>query len=327
MMEVELADSLCSRTADNPAGGAASPEMLTHADPSVAVPMLTEFQHQLRAAGDYLQAHGLDSLPDACRSIPLEVFGAIQIDRPRCAGSLLHSLPTMPDDDQQRLWTGAAGHTLLAQSIAFVRTVPGYMPSRAGRPFEDAAVLDFGCGWGRLARLVCKFVRPSRLWGVDPWDRSIDLCREHGVLGTFIPSAWIPRELDVPEALDLVYAFSVFTHLPEEVAVTALRTLTRHMAQGARLLLSIRPVEYWASHDFPRLAAQGYSRKRAEQEHARAGYAFVPHNRPPIEGIVTYGDTSMTVEYASRLAAPLRLIALEWAPVDSLQLVLVFEKP
>ena len=34
----------------------------------------------------------------------------------------------------------------------------------------------------------------------------------------------------------------------------------------------------------------------------------------------------MTVEYARRLAAPLELIAIEWAAVDSLQLVLVFEK-
>ena len=35
----------------------------------------------------------------------------------------------------------------------------------------------------------------------------------------------------------------------------------------------------------------------------------------------------MTVDYAVRLAAPLRLVALEWSAVDTLQLVLVFEKP
>ena len=57
------------------------------------------------------------------------------------------------------------------------------------------------------------------------------------------------------------------------------------------------------------------------------GYVFAPHDLPPVDGIVTYGDTSMKVEHACRLAAPLQLIALEWAPVDSLQLVLVVEKP
>src|SRR5262245_52129427 len=115
MMEVELADTLYSRIADKLAVVCGAIPRRSHTPTRTSLsPMLAEFQHQLRAAGDYLQAHGLDSLPAACRSIPLEVFGAIQIDRPGCAGSLLHSLPTMPDDDQQRLWTGAAGHTLLA---------------------------------------------------------------------------------------------------------------------------------------------------------------------------------------------------------------------
>jgi len=288
--------------------------------------LLSEFQSQLRAAGEFLSAHGVDSLPAACQGIPLDVFGAIQIDRPEYADTLLRWLPTMPSEDAQRLWTGAAGHGLLAQSTAFVRTLRGYLPYRTGRSWPDATVLDFGCGWGRLMRLVCKFASPSRLWGVDPWDQSIELCKEHGVLGTFRTSSWIPRELDVPQDLDLVYAFSVFTHLPEEIAVTALRTLTRHMAKGARLLLSVRPVEYWAFHDFSLSAGTNYSRERVEAQHARDGYMFAPHNLPPVEGIVTYGDTTMTVDYAQRLAAPLHLIAIEWAPVDSLQLVLVFEK-
>ena len=53
----------------------------------------------------------------------------------------------------------------------------------------------------------------------------------------------------------------------------------------------------------------------------------MPHNRPPIEGIDAYGDSSMTVDLVQRLAAPLRLVALEWSAVDALQLVLIFEKP
>ena len=288
--------------------------------------MLAEIQHVLSAAGDQLRTQGVDSLPVVCRTIPLGVFGAMQIDRPEAAQELLSFLPTMPSDDVQLSWTGSSGHALLAQSVEFVRTLAGFIPTRVGRASADATLLDFGCGWGRLLRLVCKLVRPSRLWAVDPWDRSIELCREHGVLGQLRMSTWIPRELDVPQDLDLVYAFSVFTHLPEEIAVIALRSIYRHMASGARLLLTIRPIEYWAWHDFSSYSASRCSREQAEADHTRTGYAFVPHNRPPIEGIVTYGDTSMTVEHAEWLAAPLRLIALEWSAVDALQLVLVFEK-
>ena len=288
--------------------------------------MLAEIQHQLRAAGDHLHSHGIDSLPEACAAIPLEVFGALQIDRPDSAQRLLQLLPTMPSDEVQLLWTGASGHTLLAHSLSFVRTLAGHFPTRTPRPRADMTLLDFGCGWGRLLRLACKFVRPSHLWGVDPWDRSIELCKEHGVLADLRMSPWIPRELDVPQDLDVIYAFSVFTHLPEELAVIALRTLTRHLAIGGRLLLSVRPVEYWAWHDFSAAGARGYSRERAEGEHRSTGYTFVPHDRPPIEGIVAYGDSSMTVAFAERLAAPLRLVGLEWSAADTLQLVLVFEK-
>src|SRR5262245_12488039 len=256
--------------------------------------MLAEIQQGLRDAADHLHAHGIDSLPAACHAIPLEVFGAIQIDRPEPAQPLLRFLPTMPSDDVQVLWTGASGHALLAQSVAFVRTMAAHLPTRAHRASTDAAVLDFGCGWGRLLRLVCKLVRPSRLWGVDPWDRSIALCEQHRVLGQVRISNWIPRQLDVPDDLDLVYAFSVFTHLPQEVAIIALRTLHRHMATGARLVLTIRPVEYWAHHDFTASKARGYSREASEAEHARGGYAFVPHDRPPVDGLVTSGDPSMT---------------------------------
>jgi trans-aconitate methyltransferase len=288
--------------------------------------MFTEIEHRLRSAADLLQARGLDALPVACRAIPLEIFGAIQIDRPEPAQQLLRFLPTMPSDDVQLLWTGSSGHTLLAQSIAFVRTLVAHLPIRLGSS-ADPTIFDFGCGWGRHLRLACKFIPPSRLWAVDPWDRSIELCKEHGVLGEVRMSSSIPRQLDVPEDFELVYAFSVFTHLPQEVAVISLRTLYRHMASGARLVLTIRPVEYWAWHNFSASTAKGYSRERSEAEHWRAGYSFVPSDHPKTEGIVTYGDTSMTVEFAQRLAAPLQLIAVEWSAVDTFQLVLVFEKP
>ena len=289
--------------------------------------MLSEIQHELRIAVGYLQTHGIDALPEACRTIPLEVFGAIQIDRPEPAEQLLRFLPTMPSDDVQLLWTGSSGHSLLAQSLAFVRILVSHLQTRRDRQSADATALDFGCGWGRLMRLVCKVIRPSRLWAVDPWDQSIAICKEHGVLGQVRVSDWIPRQLDVPDELDLVYAFSVFTHLSQEVSVISLRTIYRHMARGARLVLTIRPVEYWAWHNFSSSAARGYSRERAEAEHRSVGYSFVPFDHPQTEGVITYGDTSMTVELAQRLAAPLRLIAVEWAAVDAFQLVLVFEKP
>jgi hypothetical protein len=75
----------------------------------------------------------------------------------------------------------------------------------------------------------------------------------------------------------------------------------------------------------PRSRRRGI-RGKGPKPSTRAGYPFAPDDRASVEGIVPYGDTSLSVDYARRLAAPLELIALEWASVDKLQLVLVFEK-
>ena len=72
--------------------------------------MLAEIQHQLHLAAEHLRIHGPDTIPEACAAIPLETFGAIQIDRPESAVPLLYFLPTMPSDDVQVLWTGSSGH-------------------------------------------------------------------------------------------------------------------------------------------------------------------------------------------------------------------------
>ena len=164
------------------------------------------------------------------------------------------------------------------------------------------------------------------MWGVDPWDRSIALCREQGVLGNLRRSPRIPRELDVPHD-STSPRLSVFTHLPAEVAAIALQSLTRQLVSGGRLVLTVRPMEDRSWHNFAGAAARGYSRERAEAEHRDTGYTFVPHDRPPVEDIVAYGDTSMTVEDASGWPLRLRLVAVECSAIDLLQLVLVFEKP
>jgi trans-aconitate methyltransferase len=35
---------------------------------------------------------------------------------------------------------------------------------------SDARVLDYGCGRGRLTRLLYKYIPYSRLYALDPWD-------------------------------------------------------------------------------------------------------------------------------------------------------------
>jgi hypothetical protein len=37
-----------------------------------------------------------------------------------------------------------------------------------------------------------------------------------------------------------------------------------------------------------------------QRDHDEQGFAYTPHQRAPIDGDITYGDTSMTLDYIKR---------------------------
>ena len=58
-------------------------------------------------------------------------------------------------------------------------------------------------------------------------------------------------------------------------------------------------------------------------EHDRRGFAFVPHQRAPIDGDITYGDTSMTVDYLAREFPFWRIVRTRTSAEDPFQTFLL----
>lgn len=277
--------------------------------------MLDLFADQLAAADRRLSEDDCLPLSEAMRRIPLEVFGELCLSVPDSLQAIRSRLPTMASDEVQGNWTGNCGQALMNQSVAFVRTMFSMHGGRGGKETHARRILDFGCGWGRLLRLLLKYVPADRLHGVDPWHRSIDLCREHGIPCRLALSDYVPRSLPFEGPFDLVYAFSVFTHLSESTARTALSTIRGSIADDGLLCITIRPVEYWHHHG-PNGEADCIAR------HRDRGFAFLPHaNREPVDGEITYGDTSMTIEHLATLAEGWTIAEVEWNPCDPLQVV------
>lgn len=277
--------------------------------------MLELFAHELTAVERRLTQDPLLPLSEVMQRIPLEVFGELCLSVPGELGALRSRLPTMASDEVQRNWTGNCGQALMNQSVAFVRTMLSMQGSRGGKETASLRILDFGCGWGRLLRLLLKFVPADGLHGVDPWHRSIDLCREHGIPCRLALSDYVPRSLPFDGPFDLVYAFSVFTHLSESTARAALSTIRRSIAEDGLLCLTIRPVEYWHHHG-------PNGEPACIDQHRHHGFAFLPHaNREPVAGEITYGDTSMTLDHLAMLAEGWTIAEVEWNPCDPLQVV------
>lgn len=283
-----------------------------------------DFDHVLVKADQALAANPTADLPSLFAGYPLDQLGRLMLDVPERYPHLRAVLPRMPSDEVQRNWTGASGDALLRQSCAYVRSVAVAYGRFGSRPWTEMRMLDHGCGWGRLIRLFYKFVAPERIWGLDPWDRSIQICRETGVLGNLAVCDYLPEDLPVGDArFDLISAFSVFTHLSERCHSQVLAVLRRYVADDGLLALTIRPPDYWKHRTtFP----EGVDAKALQQRHAETGFAFIPHNRKAIDGDVTYGDTSISFDYIEREWKDWRVVDVDLNAVDPYQAI-VFLKP
>ena len=109
--------------------------------------------------------------------------------------------------------------------------------------FPDAArVLDFGCGCGRVLRHVKQRHPGWDITGMDIDAEAIAWCQQYlDDVGDFTNNRpWPPLPV-AANTFDIVYAVSVFTHLPEEMQDAWLNELKRITKVGGFLLLSVHP--------------------------------------------------------------------------------------
>lgn len=147
-------------------------------------------------------------------------------------------LPSMPDPDVQARIIGSSGDVALREAFNAYRLFKRAFEANVGPIETCASLLDFGCGWGRMIRFFLKDLPPERLHGVDPNAYLIGVCRETNRWADFSVSNVMPP-LDVPDqTFDLIYAYSVFSHLSEEVHLRWLDELARVMRPGGVLAVT-----------------------------------------------------------------------------------------
>lgn len=227
------------------------------------------------------------------RRLPLDDFGLLLLEMPNSRyPALSRVLPPMAPAEVQKAWTGASGLDLYKQTAAFMRIVAYNYARYRRKGLEDATILDFGVGYGRIFRMFYYYTNPDKLWGVDAWQRSLDHCSRSKLPGNFVLSDPVPQQLDVGDTkFDLMVSFSVFTHLSLDSAQACLAALRKHIAQDGLLVLTFRPVEFWQFID----GVRGTSHAAVlSEEHRRSGHAYLPHEGK--EG-ATYGDTSLSPSF------------------------------
>jgi SAM-dependent methyltransferase len=105
------------------------------------------------------------------------------------------------------------------------------------------AMLDFGCGCGRVTRYWADFEGHS-VAGSDQDAVAVAWCRENLPFARFETNALAPPLAFASGAFDVVYALSVFTHLTEELGLAWRDELRRVLRPGGHLLLSTHGGHY-----------------------------------------------------------------------------------
>lgn len=210
-------------------------------------------------------------------------------------------LPGAPEPGLQWMWNGALGLELLGQSKDFYIRVRE-LNQRHGRvPLARARILDFGCGWGRLTRFFARDAMPGRLFGCDPTPEILAICAETGVPGELRRSEFVPQSLPFQD-LDLVFSFSVFTHISEPAHRACLEAIHAALAPGGIAVVTVRPPAYLDKDPLMASAREELSADYAKSEFRDPRYVFVPHavegGHPQYdEGEMNYGDTVVSLPY------------------------------
>lgn len=234
------------------------------------------------------------------RAAPLADYVDIMFHSYCVDGALEKVLPGLPTPEMQRRWTGHSGRDLFNKSCNIIRLLQACSYQTRNKSISGV-VVDYGCGWGRLTRLLSYFSDPDLIYGFDPMQDSLDQCKLHGVHGNFSKIPSNPKSLPLSSLkFDFSVVYSVFTHTPPIVTSAVLGCLRRYVASDGAIACTIRPLEFWNL----RTSVLGQNESlQLMHLHRDQGYAFHPIGGGLELSSHEYGDTSMSIDFFSDLAA------------------------
>ena len=122
-------------------------------------------------------------------------------------------LPGLPPDEVQMGFTARAGRVNLQQAFSFYRYVCSVSHLNE---IKEPTILDFGGGWGRISRFFLRDTRPESIFIADCMTNAIHWLRTTKNPCNIIKNGPLPPIDGLDKPLDLIYAFSVFSHLSEQ---------------------------------------------------------------------------------------------------------------
>ena len=153
-------------------------------------------------------------------------------------------MPGFPPNSHQTSTHGTSGRNALIEAGRFFALVESYARA-AGRPInESTRVLDFGCGWGRMLRPFLNRVDAQNLYGADVRSESVQYARELNPFSQFFVVDGMPPMPFEDSSFDLIIAYSVFSHLNEDVSREWVKEITRVIQPGGLVFFTTQGSDF-----------------------------------------------------------------------------------
>lgn len=235
-----------------------------------------------------------------------EEWLALWLQREQGLNEVASDLPPAPRDHVQQRFNGLTGEANLRNAFQIYRVFKAAAEKWHGPLAPDVRVLDFGCGWGRVLRWFLKDIAAPNLHGIDVDAVGIDACNEAMPYLSCQRINAFPPTCFAADSFGIVYAYSVFSHLPELLHLEWLREFKRILAPGGVLLATTQPFRFldtcrslWNrgafEHPWQHEAATAFGQdSRAMDDYRDGRFVFAPLPSP------TYGHAVISEAYVQR---------------------------
>jgi SAM-dependent methyltransferase len=151
-------------------------------------------------------------------------------------------IPEKPSPYHRRNWTGDAGEWTFRQAFAFQKLVLAAARQHLPKASRDLRILDFGCGWGRILRFFLRDVSAENLYGCDCWPEIVEIAHRDNPWCDFsvVPTLPDASFSFAQQSLDIIYLYSVFSHLSAEAHLAWVDKFREAMSPGGLLIATTR---------------------------------------------------------------------------------------
>ena len=155
-------------------------------------------------------------------------------------------LPGFPEPEIQLRLNGQPASGSLPLGVRFYGLTKQRIEAALGPIHPGLRVLDFGAGWGRIFRLWQKDIAPENLFACDVSELMDSFWPDAFPGARFMRNAARPPLPDALKDLDVIYAHSVFSHLPPDLADAWITAFAERLKPNGLVILTTFHLETMA---------------------------------------------------------------------------------